>query len=348
MENTKNYFDAWLNVQQNLFDGFVDNAKKAQQLFLDQTDPKLAGNFGGLQNLYSTWTNAVLNSWMAAGDQNQAVKENLSKFVGGSNVYLKLFDLWQPFMQAARERSVNAEAYKDFLDPLKYKELLDQVFGFDPEAAKSIMAQATELLNLYSSAGQQFSQPWAEALAAYPHFAKGHPESFIKTFHSLFNAFDSTIGRIFHVPPVGKDREKIELLLRGIDELSVYTAKNIEYQHTMYLTGMTAMEKVVEKLAEKLKSGEEIKQFDEFFDIWIDVSEQSYYALFKTEEFSKLQGELLDAALTVKKSFAKIMEFYLQDFPIVLRSEVEDLYQTVYDLKKRLKKLEKQNNEAQA
>jgi len=77
------------------------------------------------------------------------------------------------------------------------------------------------------------------------------------------------------VPPVGKDREKIELLLRCLDNLSEYAANKIEYQHVMYITGLAAMEKVVEKLAEKNSSGQAIKKFDEFFDIWKDVSEQA-------------------------------------------------------------------------
>ncbi|MFZ4702798.1 MAG: poly(R)-hydroxyalkanoic acid synthase subunit PhaE, partial [Candidatus Methylumidiphilus sp.] len=176
-------------------------------------------------------------------------------------------------------------------------------------------------------------------------FVQGHPESFIKTFHSLFNAFDNTVGKVFHVPPVGKDREKFELILKCLDDLSVYAAKNTEYQHTIYITGLAAMEKVVEKLAEKISSGEEIKQFDEFFDVWIDTSEQSYFKLFQTEEFAKLQAELLDAALNVKSHFFKVMEMYLYDLPIALRSEMDDLYKTVYDLKKTVKKLEKQLNE---
>ena len=54
---------------------------------------------------------------------------------------------------------------------------------------------------------------------------EGRPEAFMQTYNSLFNAFDNTFGRIFHVPPVGKDREKVELFLRSFDDLSVYLAK---------------------------------------------------------------------------------------------------------------------------
>jgi class III poly(R)-hydroxyalkanoic acid synthase PhaE subunit len=177
---------------------------------------------------------------------------------------------------------------------------------------------------------------------------EGHPEEFMKIFHTLFSAFDSTAGRAFHVPAVGKDREKIELILRSLDDLSVYIARKTEYEHMMYVTGTGAFEKIIATVADKVGKGEEIKRFDEFFDLWIDVSENTYYALFQTEDFSKKQGELLDASLNVRQHFFKLMELYLFDFPIVVRSEMDDLYKTVHDLKRKVRNLEKQIGEVRA
>jgi len=350
MENTKNYFDAWLKAQETLFGGFIENTRRTQQLFLGQQAPDFAGGAGGFHNLHASWAKAVLDSLGAAGSGDAAVvKDNLTKLLGGSNAYLKLYEIWLPLLKAAQHKSLNPEAYKAFAAPAEYKDLIDKIFGFDPDAIKLILDQASRLLQLTTGAGGQFTQPWADAakttLDAFPQFAEGHPESFIKIFHSLFNAFDNTVGRTFHVPPVGKDREKVELLLRSFDDLSVYAAKNTEYQHALYLTGLVALEKVIESLAEKIQAGEEIKKFDEFFDIWIDVSEQAYFKLFQTEEFARLQGELLDAGLNVRTHFFKITEMQLYDLPIVLRSEMDDVYKTIYDLKKKVKKLEKQLKE---
>jgi len=350
MENTRDYFDAWLKAQEKLFGGFVENTKRAQQLFFGQATPQGAGEASGFQNPFSSWTAAFLNSLVETGDSHRhAIKHGLSKLLGGSNAYVKLYEMWLPLMKAAQEKSLNTDSYKDFADPAKYKDLIDHIFGFDPDAVKLMLNQAAQVLELSTGSAQRFTKPWAEAaresMNVLPQFAEGHPESFMKMFHSMFNAFDSTFGRVFHVPPVGKDREKIELLLRSFDDLSVYAVKNTEYQHTMYVTGLTAMEKVVATLAEKIKSGEEIKQFDEFFDLWIDVSERAYFALFQTEAFAKLQGELLDAALNVRSHFFKLMEMHLYDLPIALRSEMDDLYKTLYELKKKVRKLEAQLRE---
>jgi class III poly(R)-hydroxyalkanoic acid synthase PhaE subunit len=230
--------------------------------------------------------------------------------------------------------------------------MLDRTFGFDPDAVSEATERAKKFLETFAGSAQQFMKPWAAATEksskAFPRLVEGHPESLMKIFHDMFEAFDSTIGRVFHVPAVGKDREKIELLLRGFDDLSVYLAKNIEYQNMMYTTGLAAFEKVVASTAEKIKAGEEITKFDDFFDLWLKVNEKTYYALFQTEDFSKMQGELLEASLNVRKHFFKLMELYLYDFPIALRSEMDDLYKTVYELKKKVKHLEKQLGEVKA
>jgi class III poly(R)-hydroxyalkanoic acid synthase PhaE subunit len=351
METAQNYFEAWQKSQAALFEGFIETTKKTQQMFFGQT-PSTLGGADGFQNLYASWAKAAQDYLSVGGSADaQVLQDNLSRLLGGSNAYLKLYELWQPLLKAMSEKTFNPKAYQDFVSPAQYKDLLDKVFGFEPEAVKLLFEQAKQLLELYSGATQQFAGPWTQAsqasLNAFPHLAQGHPEAFLKIFHSLFGAFDNTLGRAFHVPPVGKDREKIELLLRCFDDLSVYAGKSIENQHIMYVTGLQAFEKVVEKLAEKIQSGEPIKQFDEFFDIWIDVSEQAYFKLFQTEDYAKFQGELLDAGLKVRKQFFKIMEMQLYDLPIVLRSEMDDAYKIIYDLKKKVKRLEQQLQEAE-
>ena len=88
------------------------------------------------------------------------------------------------------------------------------------------------------------------------------------------------------------------------------------------------MEKVVESIAEKIKNKEDIADFDQFFRLWAEVNEKDFLELFKTEEFAKLQGVVLDVSLDTRRYFQQLMELYLEDFPIALRSEMDDVYKT--------------------
>lgn len=324
MEKVTDFFDTWFKSQEKFIESWMETSKKMQQ------------------------------SILTLGMPGEGIKETVgiaadtaSKLFSSSNVYMKLTEIWLPLIQAIQEKSGNIDSCMDLFDPAKYKEVMDQIFGLSsPETMAEFSDQAAKLLQTFGTSAMGFMGPWTEVMQKnvkiLPQFAEGHPESFMNIFHNIFNAFDSTFGKVFHVPAVGKDREKVELLLRSFDDLAVNLAKNTEYQHALYVTGMTAMKKVIESIAGKMKSGEEIKSFNEFFDLWIDTNEKTYLELFQTEEFSKLQGELLESTLNVRKHFFKLMELYLYDFPIALRSEMDDLYKTIYDLKKKVKSLEKQ------
>ncbi len=354
MENTNNFFDAWLKAQELMIESLAESTKKCQSAFCG------TGVSGGrksgpadFHNFYTSWTTAVLNALREMDTADVSLlKETLSKTLGGSNAYMKLYEIWLPLLKAIQEKTMSPDAYKGMSNPAEYKRMLDQVFGFDPDAISQISAQASRFINSFACSAQGFMQPWVEAsgksLKTFPQFWEGHPESFMTIFHNMFNAFDGTVGRIFHVPAVGKDREKVELLLRSLDDLSVYLARSTEYQHMIYITGLAAFEKVIATVAEKISGGEEMKGFDEFFDLWVDVNEKTYNALFQTEDFSKMQGELLEASVNARKHFFKLMELYLYDFPIALRSEMDDLYKTIYELKKKVNSLEKQLREANA
>jgi hypothetical protein len=345
MEKSKEFFDSWFKSQERIFENMTEMTKEFQKTVWRQESE--GGGMSGLHNLYDSWAARVMS---ALGDKETSninfIRDTFAKTLNGSNVYAKLYEIWLPFFKAFQDKTITPEAYKDLTDPAKYKEALDAIFGFEHGAMSQISAEATKVFETLSGSSKDFMKPWMEAseknFKTFPQFAEGHPESLLKIFNNMFHAFDSTFGRTFRIPAVGKDREKIELLLRGFDEFSLYLGKSMEYKQLMYTTGLTSMGKVVETVAEKIKSGEEMTKFEDFFNLWLEVNEKNYKALFQTEDFSKRQGELLEADLKVRKHFSQLMELYLYDFPVALRSEMDDLYKTVYELKKKVKNLEKQ------
>lgn len=354
MSGTQDYFDAWLKAQQDAFGSVGEMTRKFQQNLsgLGSTGGALP-DFGSFQDVYTSWKESVNDALRGSGSADaNFISETLLKSLSSSNAYLKLYELWLPLFKSIQQKSVSPDSFKDLADPAKYKELLDNVFGFNPDAASQLAEQAKILLESYARSARGFMKPWMEAsekgFRAAPGIMQGHPEAFMTVFHTMFGAFDSTVGRVFHVPAVGKDREKVELLLRSLDDLSVYLAKNTVFEHAMYVTGLAAFEQMIAAVADKMSRGEEFKDFSEFFNLWITVNEKAYSALFKTRDYAKMQGEVLEASLNVRKHFFKLAELYLYDLPIALRSEMDDLYKTVYDLKKKVRVLEQQLGEVRA
>lgn len=348
MKEPKRYFDNWLKSQEDFARSWGESAKKLTQEYLEPggAREKLTGDAGQLFfNMYNSWLRLAANSIPDTKDYNLGVlRDALLKSVDGSNVYAKLYEVWLPLAQAIENKALDVDSYRDFLDPSKYKEVLDAVFGFSPEAMGEFHDQFSKLSETWGISAKEFVMPWTEgieeSIKTLPKFIQGHPDSFMSVFHHAYTSFDKSFGRFLRVHAVGKDREKVELALRGIDDLMVYVSRSVKYQQMMYVTGLKAFEKVIETLAGKIEH-DEIKSFNEFYDLWTDVSEKKYLELGRTAEYSKIQGELLDSALTVRGHYFKLMELYLYDVPVALRSEMDDLYKTVYNLKKKVKDLEK-------
>ena len=339
MDNTNEYFDAWMKSQTQAFATLREQGERMMAFY--------QGN-ASTQNPFDAWRDAALKAFSGSANSS-ALQDTLLKTFGSTDAMQKLHEMWQPMFAAMQNQSFNADAYKEYIDPTKIKQMVDQLFNFDIGAITQMQEQAAQFAASY----QHFSKPWNEAMSAnmsaIPQAAEGNPQALFKMFQNMSHAFNSRAGQVFNAPKVGKDREKAELMSRFVESLSTYAACNMEYQQQMYKTGGAAMQEVMEKLAAKAQSGEmtgeEAQRFDAFFELWIDVNEKAFNKFFQTKEFSRLRNAVTDSGFATRKHYFALMETQLADLPIALRSEMDDLYKIIYELRKQVKKLESQMKE---
>ncbi len=81
------------------------------------------------------------------------------------------------------------------------------------------------------------------------------------------------------------------------------------------------------------------------FSEWVKTNEELFTDLFSSEEFSKVKGETLNLSMEVKKYFEQQFENNFRNFPVVFKSEVDELYKTIHELKKQVRELKAQLNE---
>ncbi|HXX33366.1 MAG TPA: hypothetical protein VEM15_02730, partial [Thermodesulfobacteriota bacterium] len=165
MESAKDFFDTWIKSQERIVDNLTETTKKFQQAFwgLGSNGEGMSGR-GDFQNIYGSWTNAVMNALRDIGtvDAN-LIRETLSKTLSGSNAYLRLYEIWLPLLKVIRDKTMDPDALKDLTDTVKYKAMLDRVFGFDPEALSQTANQAAKFLETLAGSAQQFMKPWVAA-----------------------------------------------------------------------------------------------------------------------------------------------------------------------------------------
>lgn len=333
MDNPNTYFDAWLKSQQQAFAILREQAAQVQSLF-QNTAQNTAGN---ASNPFDAWSKAAFAAFNTGSDADLA-KDFLAKSMDGTRAIQQLFEQWQPMFEAIRNNAANPDAYQDLLDPAKVKQIIDQLFHFDLDAMAELQKQAAQAAAFY----EQYGKPWLQAMqkgVANP--SSDQHEAVLQSMQNMFSAFDNSAGRIWGMPAVGKDREKMELMAQCAAAMSAYATRNTEYQHLMYQTGVEAAQALAKEVASKLKAGENMEKFDTFFALWIDVNEKTFNKLFQTKTYTQKRNALTDAGFKARKLYHELVETQLVDLPIVRRSEMDELYKTVYDLRKQVKNLEK-------
>lgn len=249
-------------------------------------------------------------------------------------------------LNAMRDKSINPNSYSDLTDPAKIKQVIDKLFNFDLDAMTQLQKQTAQYADLY----QQFGKPWTDAAKVQSsNFMQGNftqtdmqPEAILVQMKAMYGMFENATGKLFSAPAVGKDREKMELLSKCAKAMSTFASNNIEYQQMMQTTGQEAMQEVGKALASKVEAGESFEKFDDFFALWIDTNEKTFYKLFQTKAFSQKRNALTDAGFNARKLYNEIVESELVQFPIARRSEMDEVYKIVYDLRKQIKGLESQ------
>jgi hypothetical protein len=120
-----------------------------------------------------------------------------------------------------------------------------------------------------------------------------------------------------------------------------YFTKLNQLQTMLYKTGVSAWEKVMQAVADRAAKGEAITDFNQFYNEWSSVNEKEFIALFNTDEYAALQAELIKLNSEVNKQYEKQMEALLQPYPVVFRSQLEEVYKTNHELRGKINDLEK-------
>lgn len=357
-ERRNDIFQTWLEAQRTWMSLWTDTLSGS---------PKAREGDEGAQAWSSPWKTAedIYNQWLKMSQEmfGQSWKEvpwgigvkTFERTLSGAQVYNSLYEFWTSAARilsgAPPEGKGILETYQEFYESwLKtYNEQLKSFFTVSLFAPTGQPGTAAELPQMYADLFSRLFGPWTEAIQNLPKTAaqalqKG-PQGYADVYHLWLQAYDQTWGRVLGMPPLGLTRETIEKFQRANEAMIEHYTATTDYSSVLYKVGMEAMQKVATNLGEMSRKGQAPKTFKEFYTLWWTTNEETVHELFKTPEFSHLLGRVTDAATQVRKRYDDVMEEYLKALPVPTRSEMNDLYKTLYMLKKEVRKNTKQMKE---
>jgi class III poly(R)-hydroxyalkanoic acid synthase PhaE subunit len=148
--------------------------------------------------------------------------------------------------------------------------------------------------------------------------------------------------RVAEIPTVGYTREQNTMLLKAFDAFVDLRKADIQYRTMLATTMGEAVRETMNKLANLAKEGKSINSVRELTRLWLEIADKVFSEMYSSEEYIQVQNDLSSAGLKYKIEAQKVIEMVLEVLHIPTRSELDDTYRTLYELRKEVKALKKQ------
>jgi hypothetical protein len=187
---------------------------------------------------------------------------------------------------------------------------------------------------------KDFQEYWKLFTDKFPHLVSGDFVKFTETFKGVNTSLTDTFSPLMKLVAPSKEKENVELAMANFDKAASYQVKLNLLQNHLYKTGQKVSNEMFSFLTDKVKDTTFTTTFQPFFNEWVNINEKHYTTLFSTEEFSKLKADLTTLSFEIKKNLEKQFENRVESLPLVVKSEMDELYKTIHDLKRTVKTLE--------
>jgi class III poly(R)-hydroxyalkanoic acid synthase PhaE subunit len=240
--------------------------------------------------------------------------------------------------------TLSADKVKDLYDQWirDYQTMVESLWGAVPsEDVKETAKLYSNVAGVWAEQAWRLMEPALRNLEQAPQtlarMSKGEVEAGVELTGLLRKNYEATLGKILRAPTMGFFREVAERTNRTADAYVRFNAALAQYFVPFYQTGLRAGERVFQRLMEF--QGREVtpQTLREFYRIWWTINEDLHFQMFRSEEFTRLLGEVVRAGLLFKKQFDELSDEIIGLTNLPTKKEMDEVYRSVYELKKEVR-----------
>lgn len=346
-----NFFNTWMENQMNMAKEWMNNVQNSfATMNNNNMNEEMKNAQNNMMNIYNNWMNSMNSAYseMMKNFGNMGTKENFSSMFNNAEMYMNMFNMWMPMMKSIQDKSFTPEMFKNMMNMDQFKNIMDKMFGMQPDFMKNMMN-----MNMMTENGKKmmemnkgmFDSMKNNMMSMMP---KGNEmfTTMMNNYNSMWNMMNESAAPLMKMMTPGSSKASVEMMNELANEFAHYQMKNAQMQYMMYTTGMKAMEEVAENIYGKLHNGEDMSNFMKVYQEWLNTNDKHFVTLFSTDEYSKMQAELNTLGMKMKRHMDMQMEKMLNNVPVATRSEMDELYKVIHELRKRINTLEKQIDNA--
>jgi len=174
-----------------------------------------------------------------------------------------------------------------------------------------------------------------------------HPETLVfpnlyqDALSSWSDLYDNEFRKFLNIPQLGLTRFHQEKINRSLDAFVRFQNAMSEFLLLLYKPIETSGNELRQEITSRVENGDSPKEPREYYGIWVKILEKKYMALFKTPDYLQSLGKTMRVMDEYHAARKDVIDSLLQTFSIPTTKDMDDVYQDMYLLKKRVQKLEK-------
>ena len=329
--------NTWTEAQKQVWEGWYDLARNAPGM---TGMPNVSDPLSWLKQGMGAWTKG-------SGDTSQWTASNI--FGNQANMMRSLELLTKAWQTVAP----NLEAGRPWQPDLQgFLGQWTKQFTAVPERTMGAGKNVTDLWTSFLGEWGSVLKPW---LASFSQAGMaGHVgdmllggSSPLARMLTMREDMEPAFEGLADIPTVGVAREQQAKILRAFDAFVDLRKSSVKYHAAMTKAIEQAVERTMEHLAGLAQKGEQITSVRELMRVWVRIADQAFTELYNAEEFTAVQKDMSQAALTYKLAQREVLEMVFKSLDIPTRTEVDDAYRTLHNLKKEVRELRKALQSAQ-
>jgi class III poly(R)-hydroxyalkanoic acid synthase PhaE subunit len=320
----------WTDAQKRLWEGWMGVLNKAKEL-------NAATPADSVDQIRQT-------TEVFGKGASEATRDLLDKMLSSQSAMTHSADF---FLKAWKVLAPSVEAGKDWRPDLQnFSTQWSEQMNTALERSAGMVSDLTELTRSLGKDWPPAILPWLafiEKSSAAGHLGEATlgGSANVSRLLAMESELFPFLSGLAQMPRAGLTREKNAKLLRLMDAIVDVRRTNLKFQTAM-AQGMTkAVEATVERLCELKAKGEKITSVRELMKLWFTSADGTLMHVFNSPEFLAIQNEMTTANNEYRIRQRAMLEDIFQSLDIPTRSEIDDAYKIIHDLKREVRALKK-------
>jgi class III poly(R)-hydroxyalkanoic acid synthase PhaE subunit len=196
----------------------------------------------------------------------------------------------------------------------------------------------------------ELQRRWAERLKKLdsplePYSFKDLDSEFLNRWTDIYK---KEFQRFFEVPQLGLTRFYQEKINQSLDKYHLFQASMVEFLNLLSVPLDKSYSVMQEKLVEMTQAGELPEDFKNYYQMWIKILEGHYMTLFQSKQYIETMAKALDALNQFLAARNDVLQDALKLLPISTHRDMDEVNREIYLLKRRIRSLEKNLQNAKA